>query len=75
MSGHAVKTADLSLRYGSTTALRGVDLDLAADRIHGLLGRNGTGKTTLLSALASLRRPHIPARCSSTVRTRSRTRR
>lgn len=58
MSGHAVKTADLSLRYGSTTALRGVDLDLAADRIHGLLGRNGTGKTTLLSALASLRRPH-----------------
>ncbi len=58
MSGYAVKTADLSVRYGSTEALSGVDLDLGSNRIHGLLGRNGTGKTTLLSALASLRRPH-----------------
>lgn len=58
MTGYAVKTADLSVRYGSTVALGGVDLDLAPGRIHGLLGRNGTGKTTLLSVLASLRRPH-----------------
>lgn len=58
MTGYAVKTADLSVRYGSTVALSGVDLDLAPGRIHGLLGRNGTGKTTLLSTLASLRRPH-----------------
>lgn len=58
MTGYAVKTADLSVRYGSTQALSGVDLDLEPGRIHGLLGRNGTGKTTLLSVLASLRRPH-----------------
>lgn len=58
MSGYAVKTANLSVRYGTTMALQEVDLDLAPDRIHGLLGRNGTGKTTLLSVLASLRRPH-----------------
>lgn len=58
MTGYAVKTADLSVRYGSTVALDSVDLDLDAGRIHGLLGRNGTGKTTLLSVLASLRRPY-----------------
>lgn len=57
MTGYSVKTRDLSIRYGSTVALDRVDLDLDAGRIHGLLGRNGTGKTTLLSALASLRRP------------------
>ncbi|MGB3828154.1 MAG: ABC transporter ATP-binding protein [Ornithinimicrobium sp.] len=58
MTGYAVTTADLSVRYGSTEALSAVNLDFAPNRIHGLLGRNGTGKTTLLSVLASLRRPH-----------------
>ncbi len=57
MTGLHVTTGDLSVSYGSTPALSGVDLDLSQDRIHGLLGRNGAGKTTLLSALASLRRP------------------
>ncbi|UJH69653.1 ATP-binding cassette domain-containing protein [Ornithinimicrobium sp. INDO-MA30-4] len=58
MSGYGITTTDLSVRYGKTTALEAVNLDLAPGRIHGLLGRNGTGKTTLLSVLASLRQPH-----------------
>ena len=57
MSGLTVTTRDLTVRYGSTTALEGVDLDLGAGRIHGLLGRNGAGKTTLLSTLSSVRSP------------------
>ena len=56
MSGYAVHTQSLTLRYGKTPALTDITLDLAPGRIHGLLGRNGAGKTTLMSALASLRR-------------------
>lgn len=58
MNGYAVHTHDLAVRYGRKEALESVTLDLAPGRIHGLLGRNGTGKTTLMAALASLRAPH-----------------
>ena len=56
MTGYAIHTESLSLSYGDDPALTDVDLDLAANRIHGLLGRNGAGKTTLMSVLAALRR-------------------
>jgi ribose transport system ATP-binding protein len=35
-----------------TVALRGVDLDIAAGRVHGLLGANGAGKSTLIRILS-----------------------
>lgn len=57
MTGLTIQTTDLRLAYGATPVLHGVDLTLEANRIHGLLGRNGTGKTTLLSTIASFRRP------------------
>ena len=44
----------LSKRYGSVTALDGVDLDIKAGEICGLLGPNGAGKTTLVSIVAGL---------------------
>ena len=52
-----IEIRDLSVRYGPTVAVSGVDLDLPTGKIYGLLGRNGSGKTSLLSALASFRRP------------------
>lgn len=55
MTGHAIRTTGVEVGYGSTVAVADVDLELAPNRIHGLLGRNGAGKTSLLSALASLR--------------------
>lgn len=57
MTGLTITSTDLGVGYGRTSVLEGVNLDLGADQIHGLLGRNGTGKTTLLSTIASLRRP------------------
>lgn len=39
------------LSYGSSIALRGASLDIAADRITCVLGRNGVGKTSLLRSL------------------------
>jgi ABC-2 type transport system ATP-binding protein len=47
----------LTVRYGDTVAVDDVSLDLPTGKIYGLLGRNGSGKTSLLSALASFRRP------------------
>lgn len=52
--GLGVRTHALGFDFGRATALDRVDLDLAPGRIHGLLGRNAAGKTTLLSVLASL---------------------
>ncbi|MDO5720904.1 MAG: ABC transporter ATP-binding protein [Actinomycetaceae bacterium] len=40
--------------YGSRPALDGVDLDLQAGRIVGLMGQNGCGKTTLMKVMAGL---------------------
>lgn len=56
MSGD-VELRDLTVRYGRTTAIDDLSLRLAGPGIHGLLGRNGSGKTSLLSAVAAFRPP------------------
>ncbi|MDY7086806.1 MAG: ABC transporter ATP-binding protein [Actinomycetota bacterium] len=52
-----IELRGVSVRYGRTVAVDHVDLHLPANTIYGLLGRNGSGKTSLLSVLASYRRP------------------
>lgn len=44
---------NLNLTYGSYPALKDVSFMLNEPKIYGLLGRNGAGKTSLLSILAS----------------------
>ncbi len=39
------------VRYGDVVAVRGIDLDLAAGQVTALMGRNGSGKSSLLWAL------------------------
>lgn len=51
-----VEVQDLTLRYGETTALDRLSVSLAPGKIYGLLGRNGSGKTSLMSVLAAFRR-------------------
>ncbi len=56
MSGFGVQVRDLTVRYGDTTALDRVSFDIRPGVITGLLGRNGSGKTTALSVLAAFLR-------------------
>jgi len=44
-------------RLRSTQALRGIDLEVPAGALWGLVGADGAGKTTLLRCLAGLYRP------------------
>jgi ABC-2 type transport system ATP-binding protein len=43
--------------FGERAGIRGVDLQVAAGQVHGLVGPNGAGKTTLLRILAGLLAP------------------
>ena len=52
-----VEAAGLQKRFGSTWALRGIDLAIQRGTIYGLLGPNGAGKTTAVRILATLLRP------------------
>ena len=49
--------AGLVKRYGSTTAVEGVDLEVRAGSFTGIVGPNGAGKTTTLSIVTGLLRP------------------
>jgi simple sugar transport system ATP-binding protein len=53
----AVQAIGISKRFGSTQALRGVDLGLQPGRCLGLVGRNGAGKSTLVSIISGLMAP------------------
>jgi ABC-2 type transport system ATP-binding protein len=53
----AISAAGLVKRYGSTTAVDGLDLQIPAGQFFGLLGPNGSGKTTTIHMLATLVKP------------------
>src|SRR3954465_14799160 len=47
----------VSKRFGSTQALRGVDLQLRPGEVHALVGENGAGKSTLMKVLSGAEAP------------------
>lgn len=52
MKGVSIEIADLSVSYGGTQVLTGIDLSIAPGEFIALLGASGCGKTTLLRTLA-----------------------
>lgn len=50
-----IKVTNLSLNYGNHEALHDISFHCNEKKVYGLLGRNGAGKTSLLSILASFR--------------------
>lgn len=49
-----ISARGLTKRYGKQTAIAGIDFDIPAGRIVGLIGPNGSGKTTTLKAALGL---------------------
>lgn len=54
--GQPITIRNLTKRYGSLTAVDGLNLDVAAGTVFGLLGPNGAGKTTTLEMIEGLRK-------------------
>jgi len=52
-----LRLSGLVKRYGSTTAVDGLDLEVRAGTFYGIVGPNGAGKTTTLSMVTGLLRP------------------
>ena len=53
----AVEIRGLVKRYGSRTAVDGLDLTVARGSVTAVLGPNGAGKTTTIKVLATLLEP------------------
>jgi branched-chain amino acid transport system ATP-binding protein len=51
-----LRVENLSARYGSTTVLRDVHLEVRPGQVLALIGANGVGKSTLLNSIAGLHR-------------------
>lgn len=52
-----IKAAHVNKRFGKEYVLRDVNISFEAGKIHGLVGRNGCGKTVLLRIICGLYRP------------------
>jgi ABC-2 type transport system ATP-binding protein len=53
----AIEAEGLVKRFGDTTAVGGVDLEVRQGAVYSVLGPNGAGKTTTIRMLATLLRP------------------
>jgi branched-chain amino acid transport system ATP-binding protein len=54
MEGPLLKLENLGVRYGSVSALEGLDLEVHSGELVSLLGSNGAGKSTTLRAISRL---------------------
>ena len=62
MSEPAIRTLDLTKRFGSLVALDHLTLDVEQGEVFGFLGPNGAGKSTTLRLLLGFIRAHLGIR-------------
>lgn len=56
-----LEAQDLEVRYGRTTVLDGVSFQVTPGQVCALLGRNGTGKSSLVRCLLGQQKPEVGA--------------
>ena len=52
-----IKLENVVKSYSGTVALSGINLNIEPGQIHGILGPNGSGKTTMLKLISAILRP------------------
>ena len=52
-----LEVRDASITFGATRALRGVSLAVAGGSVHGLVGQNGSGKSSIVKIITGVYRP------------------
>src|SRR5690606_8985111 len=52
-----LEVSSLARRFGGLVAVDGVDLQVRSGEIHGLIGPNGSGKTTCINLISGVLRP------------------
>jgi ABC-type branched-subunit amino acid transport system ATPase component/ABC-type branched-subunit amino acid transport system permease subunit len=53
----AIELKDISLHFGGVRAIDGLDLAIRSGEVHGLIGPNGSGKTTTLNVISGYYTP------------------
>jgi len=57
MAELAIKSRDLTKRFGSLAAVEGLELEVRQGEVYGFIGPNGAGKTTTIRMILGLARP------------------
>ena len=55
--GGKIELKDIALHFGGVRAIDGVDLEVRSGEVHGLIGPNGSGKTTTLNVISGYYAP------------------
>jgi ABC-type branched-subunit amino acid transport system ATPase component/ABC-type branched-subunit amino acid transport system permease subunit len=55
--GEALTLSDVVLSFGGVRAIAGLDLEIRPGEVHGLIGPNGSGKTTTLNVISGYYAP------------------
>ncbi|HEY4958798.1 MAG TPA: branched-chain amino acid ABC transporter ATP-binding protein/permease [Caldimonas sp.] len=55
--GEMLSLRDIALHFGNVRAIDGIDLDVLPAQVHGLIGPNGSGKTTTLNVISGYYAP------------------
>jgi len=56
-SRHRIALKDIALHFGGVRAIDGLDLEIRSGEVHGLIGPNGSGKTTTLNVISGYYAP------------------